>query len=216
MSPHAEPAPSTLDRIRRNLVGLKMPRALEVLEGTVRQIERGDITALEAIDALLSEELTLRQNRRVKMGLRTARITAAKTLAGFDFAFQPSLDRNRILTLAQLDFIDRHEAVHRLGPPGTGKSHLAVALGVEAVKGGRSVYFATLADIIASLAKAGARGRLARAHPLSVLVRTPDCGRDRLPAGGAGRGQPVLPAGERPLRAGCDDPHLQPRLCRMG
>ena len=90
MSPHAEPAPSTLDRIRRNLVGLKMPRALEVLEGTVRQIERGDITALEAIDALLSEELTLRQNRRVKMGLMTARITAAKTLAGFDFAFQPS------------------------------------------------------------------------------------------------------------------------------
>src|SRR5918995_2850001 len=160
MSPHAEPAPSTLDRIRRNLVGLKMPRALEVLEGTVRQIERGDITALEAIDTLLSEELTLRQNRRVKMGLMTARITAAKTLAGFDFAFQPSLDRNRILTLAQLDFIDRHEAVHLLGPPGTGKSHLAVALGVEAVKGGRSVYFATLADIIASLAKAEREGGL--------------------------------------------------------
>jgi DNA replication protein DnaC len=160
MSPHAEPAPSTLDRIRRNLVGLKMPRALEVLEGTVRQIERGDITALEAIDVLLSEELTLRQNRRVKMGLMTARITAAKTLAGFDFAFQPSLDRNRILTLAQLDFIDRHEAVHLLGPPGTGKSHLAVALGVEAVKGGRSVYFATLADIIASLAKAEREGGL--------------------------------------------------------
>src|SRR3712207_3240601 len=96
----------------------------------------------------------------LKMGLMTARITAAKTLAGFDFAFQPSLDRNRILTLAQLDFIDRHEAVHLLGPPGTGKSHLAVALGVEAVKGGRSVYFATLADIIASLAKAEREGGL--------------------------------------------------------
>ena len=151
---------STLDRIRRNLVGLKMARALEVLDQTVRQIERGEMTALDAIDTLLTEELTLRQNRRVKMALMTARITAVKTLAGFDFAFQPSLDRNRILTLAQLDFIDRHEAVHLLGPPGTGKSHLAVALGVEAIKAGRSVYFSTLADLIASLAKAEREGTL--------------------------------------------------------
>jgi DNA replication protein DnaC len=51
------------------------------------------------------------------MALMTARITAVKTLSGFDFAFQPSLDRNRILTLAGLDFIERHEAVHLLGPP---------------------------------------------------------------------------------------------------
>jgi DNA replication protein DnaC len=151
---------STLDRIRRNLVGLKMARALEVLDQTVRLIERGEITALDAIDTLLTEELTLRQNRRVKMALMTARITAVKTLAGFDFAFQPSLDRNRILTLAQLDFIDRHEAIHLLGPPGTGKSHLAVALGVEAVKSGRSVYFSTLADLIASLTKAEREGTL--------------------------------------------------------
>jgi hypothetical protein len=83
-----------------------------------------------------------------------ARLSSVKTLAGFDFSFQPSLDRNRILTLAQLDFIGRHEVVHLLGQPGTGKSHLALALGVEAVKAGHSVYFATLADLIASLAKA--------------------------------------------------------------
>jgi DNA replication protein DnaC len=83
-----------------------------------------------------------------------ARLSSVKTLAGFDFSFQPSLDRNRILTLAQLDFIGRHEVVPFLGQPGTGKSHLALALGVEAVKAGHSVYFATLADIIASLAKA--------------------------------------------------------------
>ena len=54
-----------------------------------------------------------------------ARLATIKTLAGFDFSFQPSLDRNRILALAQLDFVDRHEVVHFLGPPGTGKSHLA-------------------------------------------------------------------------------------------
>jgi len=146
--------PATLERVQRHLVGLRMPRALEVLDAVVRQLERGEVSALEAIDTLLAEEFTLREGRRVKAALQMARLSSVKTLAGFDFSFQPSLDRNRILTLAQLDFIGRHEVVHFLGQPGTGKSHLALALGVEAVKAGHSVYFATLADIIASLAKA--------------------------------------------------------------
>src|ERR671926_1513421 len=150
----------TLERIRHHLVGLRMPRALEVLDHTVRQLERGEIAPLDALDRLLTEELCLRETRRVKAALMMARLTSVKTLAGFDFAFQPSLDRNRILTLAQLDFIDRHEVVHLLGPPGTGKSHLAVALGVEAVKAGRSVYFSSLADIVGSLAKAEREGQL--------------------------------------------------------
>ena len=152
--------PAILDRIRQTLVGLRMPRAMEVLDQTVRQLECGQVSALEAIDTLLAEELTLRESRRIKTALVMARLTAVKTLAGFDFSFQPSLDRNRILTLAQLEFIDRNEVVHVLGPPGTGKSHLAVALGVEAVKAVRSVYFSTLADIIASLAKAEREGCL--------------------------------------------------------
>ncbi len=88
------------------------------------------------------------------------RLATIKTLAGFDFTFQPSLDRDRIFTLAQLGFVDRHEAVHFLGPPGTGKSHLATALGVEAVKAGKSVYFTTLADLIGSLARSEREGRL--------------------------------------------------------
>jgi DNA replication protein DnaC len=89
-----------------------------------------------------------------------ARLATIKTLSGFDFSFQPSLDRNQVLALAQLDFIDRHEVVHFIGQSGTGKSHLAAALGVEAVRAGRSVYFSPLADIIDSLAKADREGRL--------------------------------------------------------
>jgi DNA replication protein DnaC len=83
----------------------------------VRQLERGEVSALEAIDALLAEELTLRESRRIKTALVMARLSSIKTLAGFDFSFQPSLDRDRILTLAQLEFIDRHEVLHLLGPP---------------------------------------------------------------------------------------------------
>jgi DNA replication protein DnaC len=139
---------------------LKMPRAIEILDATVRGIERGEMNALEAIDALLAEELTLRENRRVKMALVMARLSAIKTLTGFDFSFQPSLDKNRIMALAELRFIDRAEVLHLIGPPGTGKSHLSLALGVEAVKAGRSVYFGALADIIGVLAKAEREGVL--------------------------------------------------------
>ena len=156
----AELAPSMLDRIRSDLVGLKMPRALEALDHIVRRLEQGEIGGLEAIDILLAEELTLRENSRIKTALRMGRLATIKTLAGFDFSFQPSLDRDRILTLAQLGFVARGEVVHFLGPPGTGKSHLATALGVEAVKAGRSVYFCTLADLLGQLARAEREGRL--------------------------------------------------------
>jgi hypothetical protein len=101
MSAHAEIIPSVVERIKRSLVGLKMPRAIEILDATVRRIEHGEMNALEAIDALLTEELTLRENRRVKMALVMARLSAIKTLAGFDFSLQPSLDKNRIMALAE-------------------------------------------------------------------------------------------------------------------
>jgi len=117
MSAIEPPAAPTLERIRRHLVGLRMPRALEILEHTVRQIERGAMTPLEAIDTILAEEFTLRESRRVKTALAMARLSTVKTLAGFDFSFQPSLDRNRILALAELDFVARGEVVHLLGPP---------------------------------------------------------------------------------------------------
>ena len=149
-----------LERIRQNLVGLRMPRALEALDAVVQQLERGQVSAIEAIDTLLAEEFTLREGRRIKAALQMARLSTIKTLSGFDFSFQPSLDRNRIMALASLDFVDKHEVVHLIGQSGTGKSHLAIALGVEAVRAGRSVYFSPLADIIDSLAKADREGRL--------------------------------------------------------
>jgi DNA replication protein DnaC len=149
-----------LERIRSHLVGLKMSRALEALDACVRRVEDGELSALELLEELLGEEQATRETRRIKSSLMTARLTRIKTLEGFDFSFQPSLDKNRILALAELSFIERREVVHLLGPPGTGKSHLAVALGVEAVKAGKSVYFATLAEIIDSLKKAEREGKL--------------------------------------------------------
>jgi len=152
--------PSPIDRIRRHLVGLKMPRALEALDHTLQRLEKGESSVLDALEALLGEEFTMRETSRIKIGLRTARLGTIKTLSGYDFTFQPGLDRNRILALAQLEFITRRQTVHFLGPPGTGKSHLAIALGVEAVRAGRTVYFATLAEYVTSMAKAEREGVL--------------------------------------------------------
>lgn len=150
----------TVEQIRRHLVGLKMPRALEVLQSTLAGIEQGDVSVLQAIESLLGEEYSTRESRRIKMALQTARLTTVKTISGYDFSFQPSLDKNRILVLAELGFVQQRQCVHFLGPPGTGKSHLAVALGVEAIKAGKSVYFSTLAELVDSLRKAEREGRV--------------------------------------------------------
>ena len=151
---------ATLERIRQRLVALKMPFALELFDEVVRQLENGEINALQAIDMLLTEEFTYRESRRIKVSLDTAKLMPIKTLESFDFAFQPSLDRDRIHALAALDFVERREVVHFLGPPGTGKSHLAAALGVAAVKAGKRVYRCTLAELVDILSSAQRSGNL--------------------------------------------------------
>jgi len=177
-----------LDNIRDSLVGLKMPRALEALEHMVMRLERGEVTAIEAIDQLLAEEFSTRETRRIDVSLRTARLLPVKTIESFDFSFQPSVDRSRIMTLAELDFVARCEVVHFLGPPGTGKSHLARALGVAAVKAGRRVYSATLAEIIDGLAVAERQGRLAEKiahHARASLLIVDEIGYLPITPGGA-------------------------------
>jgi DNA replication protein DnaC len=155
-----KPDAPLLERIKCTMVGLNMPRAIEVVDDCVARLDRGEITALETVERLLLEELTFREERRIRTALRMGRVNTVKTLAGYDFSFQPSLDKARIMALAELNFIARNEVVHLLGPPGTGKSHLASALGLEAVKAGKTVSFITLADLISSLAKAEREGTL--------------------------------------------------------
>jgi DNA replication protein DnaC len=154
----------------------------------VQRIEKGEISALEAIDTLLAEELTIRESRRIGVAMATARLTPPKTLEGFDFSFQPSLDRGRIMALAQLGFVKRAEVVHFLGPPGTGKSHLATALGVAAVKAGKSVYRCSLAELIEALTRAEREGRLAdriRFHSRAALLIIDEIGYLPITTGGA-------------------------------
>ncbi len=166
---------SLTESLAESLVGLRMPHALEALPAITRALEQGEISALEAMDRLLLEEYTKRESKRVDVAFKTSRLLPLKTLESFDFTFQPSLDRERIMALAELSFIERGEVVHLLGPPGTGKTHLATALGVEAVRAGRRVYRITLAELVDNLIQAERIGRLqarmrSYVHPSLLIV----------------------------------------------
>ena len=181
--PDAELVPSVVDRIKRTLVGLKMPRALEILDVTVRRIERGEISALEAIDALLAEELTLRENRRIKTALHDGQALHDQDARRLRLLL-PALARQQPHHGARRAGVHRPRAKSSTSSarPAPAKAISRLALGVEAVKAGRSVYFITLADIVGSLAKAEREGTPAREDPLLLPLRSADRRRDRLPA----------------------------------
>src|SRR6266700_796205 len=162
------PTPTLRDRLRAQLADLKMPGALEALDDILRRADSGELAAGEAMTELLGSHIALRNQRRLQTAMRSARLPAVKTLADFDFTFQPSVKRDQLESLHTLSFIERRENVVFLGPPGVGKTHLAVSLAVAAAEGGRRVYYATLADLITSLEDAQQAGRLS--HRLRTLV----------------------------------------------
>ena len=159
MAPKTTP-PSLRDRLRAQLADLKMPGALEALDDILRGIDSGTLQAPAAIEGLLGAQIALRNNRRLQAAMRSSRLPAAKTLADFDFSFQPSIKREQIDSLHTLGFIERKENVILLGPPGVGKTHLAISLAVAAAQSGRRLYYGTLADLITSLEDAQQAGHL--------------------------------------------------------
>ena len=108
------------NRLRAMLADLKMSGALEAVDGILAQADSGAVTASEAMEELLNAQIVLRNNRRLQTAMRASRLPAVKTLAQFDFAFQPSIKREQIESLHELGFLERKENVVFLGPPGPG------------------------------------------------------------------------------------------------
>ena len=151
---------SLRDRVRAQLADLKMPGALEALDPILAGVDGGTLPAGAALEQLLGAQIALRNNRRLQAAMRSSRLPAVKLLSDFDFSFQPSIKREQIESLHTLGFVERHENVILLGPPGVGKTHLAIALAIAAAEHGRRVYYGTLADLITSLEEAAQAGRL--------------------------------------------------------
>ena len=159
---------SVRERLRTQLADLKMPGALEALDDILARIDGGQLGGADALEALLGAQIRLRNTRRLVAAMRSSRLPAVKTLGDFDFTFQPSLRREQIDSLHTLGFVERKENVIFLGPPGVGKTHLAISLAIAAAQSGRRVYYGTLADLITSLEEAQAAGKLS--HRLKTLT----------------------------------------------
>lgn len=166
---------SPRERLGAMLADLKMPGALEALDGVLHRIDGGSLSATGAVEELLGAQIALRNNRRLEAAMRSSRLPCVKMLADFDFTFQPSIKREQIESLHELGFLERKENVILLGPPGVGKTHLAISLAITAAQSGRRVYYGTLSDLITSLEEAQASGHLQSrlkvlTHPALLVV----------------------------------------------
>ena len=139
---------------------LKAPAAARALPKLADRARAEEWTFEQFAAALLKTEVDSRDSHGGQGRIKAARFPARKTLEEFDFSFQPSLRRDAVLHLGQLDFLAGRENVILLGPPGTGKTHLAIALGIRACLAGHRVAFRTATEWVALLADAQREGRL--------------------------------------------------------
>ncbi|MEW5864869.1 MAG: IS21-like element helper ATPase IstB [Pseudomonadota bacterium] len=153
-------SPAQLERLGEHLQRLRLFKSRERLEALLQQAAAEELPYADFLDRVLGEEVASKTAKNIAMRTNLARFPFVKTLDAFDFAYQPSLDRKQIQTLASCHYIEHGENIVVLGPPGVGKSHLAVGLGLKAIEAGYRVLFCTAAGLIATLTKALAEGRL--------------------------------------------------------
>src|SRR5438876_8738310 len=150
---------------------LKAPAAARALQALAARAREEDWSHERFLEAVLSAEVSSRESHGGESRIKAARFPARKTLEEFDFTFQRSVKKQVIEHLGQLDFLHGKENVVLLGPPGTGKTHLAIALGIRACLAGHRVAFRTATEWVALLADAQRQGRLD--DELARLQRVP-------------------------------------------
>jgi DNA replication protein DnaC len=152
------------DRIalEQGLKRLKLRRIREMLDDVNELALQEEPSYLDFLAYMVNQEVTAREQTQRAKRLRSAKFPFYKTLDDFDFSFQNSISRQNMLDLAQLAFVEAHENIVLLGPQGVGKSHLAVALGIEAINAGYRVLFTTAEDLTQTLYSALADGTLAQ------------------------------------------------------
>jgi len=166
------------ERIQSNLGRLKLSRIDAILDSAVRSAEEHSKSYLAFLDELLEEEVASREQRRIETALKISGLPFVKSIDEFDFAFQPKLDRQKVMSLFDLTFIKQKGNIIFLGPPGVGKTHLAVSLALKACQAGMSIYFTNMEDLIKKLKKdyeAGRPGK-GRSYYKSSLVIVDEVG----------------------------------------
>ena len=148
------------NRLKANLGSLGL-RGMEVnLDEYLKQIEEKQKSVTEALCELTDIEMKLKEDRAVHGCVKVANFPFLKTMDEFDFSFQPSINREQMLGLKRLDFLEKKENILFIGSPGVGKTHLSVSIGIEAAKNRRSTYFVNCSELLMNLKKAKAENRL--------------------------------------------------------
>jgi DNA replication protein DnaC len=157
------------EQVQQHLSRLKLSRMAEQVDTLAEQAAKENWSYLSFLERLLDSEVSARYERDVAMKHKLAHFPFVKTLAEFDFAFQPSLSERQVQELATLRFIAHGENLLLLGPPGVGKTHLAIALGMTAIAQSLSVYFLTVSDLLEMLHRDAQDDRLD--HRLRMLCK---------------------------------------------
>ena len=140
------------DRLIDMLNRLKLTAIRDQLDSLLDEAAKRELTLREALAFLVEREIARKDERRVEMASKIAHFPTVRDLDGFDFTAQPSLDPRQIRELAACRWVAHGEALLLLGPPGVGKTHLAIALGRAAIREGYSVLFVTAPALVAALA----------------------------------------------------------------
>lgn len=151
-----------VEQLRQDLQALSLKDAAVALDQVLDAATRTKQGYTDFLSELLGVELRVRRERYLKARMRLAHLPFHKSLSDFDFSYQPSLDEGQIRELATLSFAQQAHNVILLGPPGVGKTHIAVALGLEAILRGMGVYFVSAHALIEDLRQAHAENRLER------------------------------------------------------
>lgn len=149
-----------MERVTRHLTRLKLVATRERLDSLVQEAARKELGYLDFLDLVLSEEAQSKDLKRTRMGIQIAHFPVVRRLEDFDFTLQPSIDPKLIRELETGRFIANGENVLLLGPPGVGKTHLAIGLGRQAVELGASALFVPALGMVAQLMRAESEGRL--------------------------------------------------------
>jgi len=147
---------------RQSLEQLGLAEAAAVLDGRLEAASQKQLPYADFLADLLSTETAARRERYLRTRTRLAHLPFQRTLDQFDFRFQPSIDKRQVRDLATLTFISEAANVLFLGPPGVGKTHLAIALGLRAIEQGSGVYFVRAHELLEDLRRAQAEHRLER------------------------------------------------------
>jgi DNA replication protein DnaC len=163
--------PAQLERLMELLQRLRLFKCRERLEALLQEATTRELSYADFLDAVLGEEVASKREKNVAMRTNLARFPFVKTLDAFEFGYQPSLDKKQVQTLATCRFIEHGENLLLLGPPGVGKTHLAVGLGLKAIEHGYRVLFTTAAAMIAKLTAALGEGKLEEKLKLFTVPR---------------------------------------------